>query len=56
MAKAGAPVAGDGVDGTVLLDTTTNRMWGPKAAGAWPAQPFGRVMPLAPTYAQVKAG
>jgi hypothetical protein len=31
-------------------------MWGPKAAGAWPAQPLGRIMPLQATYAQLKAG
>ena len=56
MSKAGAPVAGDGVDGAVLLDTTTGRMWGPKAAGAWPGTPIGRVVPVTPTYQQIKTG
>lgn len=56
MVKAGAPIAADGVDGTVLLDSTTGRMWGPKAAGAWPATPIGRLVPIAPTYDQLKTG
>lgn len=55
IAKAGAPTAGDGRNGDTYLDTTTLRLYGPKAAGAWPAA-LGRVMPLAPTYDQLKAG
>jgi hypothetical protein len=35
--KAGAPVAEDGQDGDMLLDTLTGDVWGPKAAGVWPA-------------------
>jgi hypothetical protein len=31
-------------------------MWGPKAAGAWPAAAFGRLLALAPTYTQIKTG
>jgi hypothetical protein len=56
VSGTGAPTAGTGVDGSIYLDTTTGRMWGPKAAGAWPATAFGRLTPLAPTYAQIKAG
>ena len=56
LSGAGAPTAGVGVDGAYYLDTTTLRLYGPKAAGAWPATALGRVMPLSPTYAQVKAG
>jgi hypothetical protein len=56
MAAPGPPSAGVGVDGAIYLDTTSNRLWGPKAAGAWPGAAFGRVMPLNPTYAQVTAG
>jgi len=56
VAGSGAPTAAVGVDGAIYLDTASGRMWGPKAAGAWPATAFGRVMPLSPTYAQVTAG
>jgi hypothetical protein len=30
------PVAGTGIDGNFYINTTTNFMFGPKAAGAWP--------------------
>jgi hypothetical protein len=53
---SGAPGSGAGVDGAVYLDVASLEFWGPKAAGAWPATPFGRLMPLQPTYAQVKQG
>ena len=56
VSGTGAPTAGVGVDGSLYLDTASLRFWGPKAAGAWPATAFGRVMPLAPTYAQMKTG
>jgi hypothetical protein len=56
VSGTGAPAAGTGVDGSIYLDTATGRMWGPKAAGAWPAVAFGRLLPLAPTYAQIKTG
>jgi len=56
MSKAGPPTAGDGVDGAIALDTTTGRLWGPKAAGAWPSTPIGRVVPTNPTYQQLKTG
>jgi hypothetical protein len=50
------PTAADGVNGAIAIDTTTGRFWGPKTAGAWPAQPFARAIPISPTYAQIKAG
>ena len=56
VSGTGAPTAAIGVDGSIYLDTATGRMWGPKAAGAWPAAAFGRLMPLAPTYAQLTNG
>jgi hypothetical protein len=56
VSGTGAPTAGVGVDGSIYLDTTTGRMWGPKTAGAWPSTAFGRLLPLAPTYAQIKTG
>jgi len=56
LSGTGAPTAGTGVDGSIYLDTASLRVWGPKAAGAWPAQPFGRLDKLNPTYADVKSG
>ena len=52
----GAPTAGLGSDGAMYLDTATGRFYGPKAAGAWPATALGRLVPLAPTYAQLTSG
>jgi hypothetical protein len=34
---ASNPTAGTGVDGNFYINTTTNFIYGPKAAGAWPA-------------------
>jgi hypothetical protein len=34
---AGAPAAGVGVDGDFYIDTVANRIYGPKASGAWPS-------------------
>jgi len=56
ISGSGAPTAGVGVDGAFYLDTTSSRLWGPKASGAWPGTPLGRLLPLAPTYAQLKTG
>lgn len=56
IAAAGAPTAGVGVDGAIYLDATSLRFWGPKAAGAWPAAAFARLVPLNPTYAQLRTG
>jgi hypothetical protein len=41
LAGSGAPTAGVGVDGSIYLDTATGKMYGPKAAGAWPSTPVG---------------
>jgi len=51
----GAPAAGTGVDGAMYLDTASGRFYGPKAAGVWPAA-TQRLVPLAPTYAQLTSG
>jgi len=56
MAGTGAPTAAVGVDGSMYLDTASRRMYGPKAAGAWPVTAIGRLMTLTPTYADIKAG
>ena len=56
LSGTGAPTAGVGADGAVYLDRTSGRFWGPKAAGAWPGTAFGRIVPLAPTWAQLKTG
>ena len=56
MSGTGAPAAGAGVDGSIYLDTATGRLWGPKAAGAWPGAAFARAVPLQPTYAQLTTG
>jgi hypothetical protein len=56
IAQPGPPSAADGHNGDTYLDTTSLRFWGPKSAGAWPGAAFARVMPLAPTYAQLKSG
>jgi len=37
LTGAGAPDAGDGVDGDSYIDTTTGDVYGPKAGGAWSA-------------------
>lgn len=54
IAGNGAPTGATGVDGAVYLDVVSLKMYGPKAAGAWPAQPFGRLLQLAPTYRNVR--
>lgn len=56
LSGTGAPGAGVGVDGSIYLDTASLRLWGPKAAGAWPGTAFARLMPLTPTWSQVQAG
>jgi hypothetical protein len=55
MIKTSNPVAGDGVDGAVLLNTTTLEFWGPKAAGAWPSTAFAKALPMNPTWTDVVA-
>jgi len=56
VSGSGAPTAATGIDGAIYLDTASGRLWGPKAAGAWPAAAFARAMPLNPTYTQIKTG
>jgi hypothetical protein len=56
ISGTGPPAPATGTDGAIYLDVASGRMWGPKIAGAWPAQPLGRVMPLQPTYAQLQTG
>ena len=52
----GAPPAALGVDGAIYLDVASFRLYGPKAAGAWPGTAFARAIPLNPTYRQIKGG
>jgi hypothetical protein len=56
LAGTGAPTAGVGFNGAIYLDTASLRLWGPKAAGAWPGTALGRLVPLAPTYGQITTG
>jgi hypothetical protein len=37
LVLATSPTASDGVDGQMCIDYTNSVLWGPKAAGAWPA-------------------
>ncbi|MET3969082.1 hypothetical protein [Bradyrhizobium sp. S3.9.1] len=51
---AANPIAGQGVDGDFYINTTTHFLFGPKAAGAWPAGtslvgPQGIQGPVGPT-------
>jgi hypothetical protein len=55
MVKTSNPIAGDGVDGAVLLNVTTLEFWGPKAAGAWPSTAFAKALPMNPTWTDVVA-
>jgi hypothetical protein len=55
-AGTGAPSAGVGVDGAIYLDTASGRMYGPKAAGAWPSSPIGILVRDATTYDQLAKG
>jgi hypothetical protein len=48
-----APTGADGADGDWWVNTATGAFQGPKSSGAWPA-PAWRLMPMAPTYAQLK--
>lgn len=50
------PAAADGVDGAIALNYTNGLLWGPKAAGAWPATPLGRLVTDSMTYKQESAG
>lgn len=56
VSGSGAPTAGVGLDGAIYLDLASGRLYGPKAAGAWPGTALGRIVPLIPTYAQLASG
>jgi len=45
ISGSGAPSSGTGLDGQLYLNTATSDLWGPKASGAWPGSPLGRLMP-----------
>jgi hypothetical protein len=51
---SGPPTGVQAPDGTFYMDTTNIRLWGPVSSNVWNC--LGRIMPLAPTYAQVLAG
>jgi len=48
----GAPSNAFGADGAIYIDLTAGKLefYGPKAAGAWPASPFGKLLPVVPLY------
>ena len=46
IAGAGAPAAGDGLDGNYYLNVTSGDIFGPKAAGAWPGVALGNAYQL----------
>ena len=50
------PAAGVGGNGDFYLNTTTNALWGPKAAGAWPAAGVSLVGPAGVAGATGPAG
>ena len=43
LSGTGAPTSATGVDGALYLDLAALEFWGPKASGAWPGNPFGRL-------------
>ena len=52
----GVETAGQRQAPAIYLDYTNGRMYGPKAAGAWPGTPIGILVRDATTYAQLAAG
>jgi hypothetical protein len=50
------PTAAAGADGSIYLDVSSGRMYGPKAAGAWPSAPIGVLVRDATTYDQLATG
>ena len=48
---SGAPSSGTGSNGDFYIDTTANRLYGPKAAGAWPGSYTSLVGPTGATGA-----
>lgn len=53
---AAAPVSGDGLDGDYWIETTNSRLYGPKAAGAWPGTYVSLIGPQGATGATGAAG
>jgi hypothetical protein len=45
VSGTGAPTVAVGATGAIYLDTTSHRLYGPKAAGAWPSTPLGVLVP-----------
>lgn len=45
VSGSGAPTVAVGATGAIYLDTTSHRLYGPKAAGAWPSTPLGVLVP-----------
>jgi hypothetical protein len=46
---AGAPSNATGSDGEFYIDTTNDRLYGPKAAGVWPGEYVDLIGPTGPT-------
>jgi len=55
LSGTGAPTSGVGSNGAFYLDKTTGKIYGPKAAGAWPATATGRLVMPGNTYNDVLA-
>jgi hypothetical protein len=55
VSGAGAPTAAVGATGAIYLDTATGRVYGPKAAGAWPSTSLGKLLLPGNTYTDVMA-
>jgi len=45
LSGSGAPTSALGTNGAIYLDYTNKAFYGPKAAGTWPATPFGHLAP-----------
>jgi len=50
------PAVGVGADGDFYINTTTNVLWGPKAAGVWPVVGVSMIGPMGPQGLQGVAG
>ena len=49
----GVPDDSVGQDGAIYLDRDTYLVYGPKAAGVWPSDPFAKLLPLTPDWSDV---
>ena len=56
LGAVGAPTAGTGANGDFYLDTAASRLYGPKAAGAWPGGYVSLVGPGGPQGIQGPIG